>query len=142
MNSCILKALMLIVGVSLTFPQGWCCTFVVRVDPCADRPATNAKTGDCNPRRVSPCCAAANREAQSSDGPDHSPLPVQDCPCADRIATVAQSSVGVVPVDCGFVLLNRRIDPPRVERGESRDSFSVPSVLTRQLNILYCRWLI
>ncbi len=135
MNSNALRSLMLLVGMSLAFPQGWCCSFLI---PIAAR-AANSQAKVCSTGLVRDCCS--KRLPVDSDPSPARPVPAQNCPCADRNATVTNSSFEFDHVEIGVFAINVDRERPLVTIDAVRHSISLSSVPPRQFNVLYCRWL-
>ena len=135
MNSNALRSLMLLVGMSLAFPQGWCCSFLI---PIASKTA-ESKAKVCTAGFARDCCS--KRLPVDSNPSPARPVPAQNCPCADRNATVTNGSIEFDHVDIGVYETNVSRELPLITIDAVRHSICFSSVPPRQFNVLYCRWL-
>ena len=138
MRSRILRTLMLACSLTLALPQGWCCLFAIQ---STEKVAT--ETGPiCSKAGTSGCCCPCSTpQPRKSDKSPAKPVPVQNCPCTERIATVTTSPVEKADVDLGFVAILPDLALPYHEVGvvESvgRSVYAPP----RSLHIMHCLWL-
>src|ERR1035441_7061012 len=104
MKSRILRTLVLACSLTLALPQGWCCLFAIQ---------TTELAGTCSKAGSSGCCCPCTtaRPSQSEKSPAK-PVPIRNCPCADRNATLTASSVENVDADASFVAILPDIDLP------------------------------
>ena len=135
MNMSALRSLMLLVGMSLAFPQGWCCSFVIPI--AANTADSQAKA--C-PSGLARDCCSKRLPADSRRAPARH-LPAENCPCADRNATVTNRSLEIDHVDIDVWAINVSSELPQIQVDAISQSNWISPVPPRQLNVLYCRWL-
>lgn len=132
------RSLMLVCGLTLALPPGWCCLLASQATPTA---TTAPRPGSC-------CCTcpapSAKGQPQPKSEPAKSPtapLP-KDCPCTDRqtVLTAGTSAEqvdgGVMPVAILPALDIRSLEAHVVRRVDS-DAHPPPL----RLHVLHCRWL-
>lgn len=131
-----LRSLMLVCGLTLALPPGWCCLL-------ASQATTTATIA---PRLGSCCCTCPAPRAQSQPKSEpakspSAPLP-KDCPCTDRL-TVLTAGVTAEQVDVAVALLAILpafdIWPSEAGVALRADSDAHPPPL--RLHVLHSQWL-
>lgn len=132
------RTLMLVCGLTLALPPGWCCLLASQAIPTA---TTAARPGSCCCTCPAPC---AQGQPQPNSEPAKSPtapLP-QDCPCTDRQTVLtAGASAEQAEVAVALLAILPAFDLWPSEAGVAlrADSDTHPPPL--RLHVLHCQWL-
>ena len=133
MSNRIFRILVLACSLIFALPQGWCCLFAIQ---------TTDKVGTCSKAGSSGCCCHCTtpRPSKSEKSPAK-PVPIQNCPCAERNAVLTTSSAELGDVDLGQVAILTDINLPHHKVGVVERVPCSVHAPPRSLHVLHCIWL-
>lgn len=138
MRSRILRTLVLACSLTFALPQGWCC--MLTIQPTENVATENGPT--CYLAGTAGCCC--NSSIPLPGHPNklpQKPVPLHNCPCSERIATLPTHSVEKVDVDLGFVAMLPDFDQIHFEVDAVEYAACSVQAISVRLHVLHCVWL-
>jgi hypothetical protein len=138
MRNRIVRSLVLVCSLIFALPQGWCCLFA---SPVTEIMAA-AKGPNCSKAGLSGCCCPCTDPGPTKSGNIPAKrVPLPNCPCTDRKATLPTTTTGEHGVDLALVATLPDLDLRPHLPGAVGHVFCVGHSPPHALHVLHCLWL-